>query len=353
MGLGRETTVNGDYDLADTDETPTMSAKQQRVLATAGTEERLAFGGISGLIYLKALDYDLDVDTSYSGTFNSELTIKAGESQIFRPTRGQVYVKNTNDDETPEYKYCLIGNILDLTTACVAHYKMNDDAASTVVIDSQGYSNGTAQRNTNLLTTAGKVNNALNFLAENGIYVNTNSSFNDFFNADFSIALWAKPDDGQPGSTKALLGFWDDEAQYRPEIQVHINRYGKLSFKGRTSQESAEGGWDVISDVVFSDGQETWHFIVITAEQIDDANCTFNLYLDGTLIGTQTRDQVLSEFNTDLDLYIGTTFVTPDGRRFYFDGDIDNLMFFNKTLSQAEMDFLYNNGNGTEGLKNT
>lgn len=48
----------------------------------------------------------------------------------------------------------------------VAHYKMNDDSSNTTVVDSIGNNNATAQRDTNLMSEIGKIDNSLRF---NGI----------------------------------------------------------------------------------------------------------------------------------------------------------------------------------------
>jgi len=47
---------------------------------------------------------------------------------------------------------------------CVGHWKMNDNAADTIVEDISGNGNdGTAQRNTEDMSVAGKINEALSF----------------------------------------------------------------------------------------------------------------------------------------------------------------------------------------------
>lgn len=114
-GLGEEVTISDDYDLASTDTAPTAFNKQYRTLAVGGTEEALDMGDIDTtelyFVYIKAIDYDLDVDTSYAAaTFSSEITILTGESQVFRiPADNAVYVKNTTGTETPAYEYCVVG----------------------------------------------------------------------------------------------------------------------------------------------------------------------------------------------------------------------------------------------------
>ena len=75
----------------------------------------------------------------------------------------------------------------------ICHWKMNDDAASTVVVDNRGAHNATWTRNTSLDSVTGKINEALSPNALNKAYVADN---NDFSFTDgssdkpFSFAKW-------------------------------------------------------------------------------------------------------------------------------------------------------------------
>ena len=254
----------------------------------------------------------------------------------------------------------------------VAQYKMNDNAPTSTVVDSKGYSDGTlysydsdleesTEMDTSVLHTPdGKFGGALNFYGTN--YVNTWSKFNTVFDGDFTIALWVKPTDGQPSERQDFLGLFNDEAEHRPQMQVHIlsssggYSAGQLYFEGRANNDSgsAVGGFDVYTDnAVFTDGQQDWHFIVCTGKQIDPTNCAFNIYFDGNLAGTQIKEQKLNEFyNASLNLYLGASNVNSDGMgpRQFFTGALDNFMFFNKALSTNEIATLYNGGSGTENV---
>ncbi|MEK0338522.1 MAG: hypothetical protein QQN41_13920, partial [Nitrosopumilus sp.] len=61
--------------------------------------------------------------------------------------------------------YLSLDNLKEIPSdGIIAHYKMNDNAADTVVIDSKGGNTGTAARNTADFTTAsGKIGRALDF----------------------------------------------------------------------------------------------------------------------------------------------------------------------------------------------
>ena len=59
----------------------------------------------------------------------------------------------------------------------IAHYKLNDNLATDVVIDETGNNNGTAQQNTEDISTVGKINGALTF-----------NGSSDFINIDGVLA---------------------------------------------------------------------------------------------------------------------------------------------------------------------
>jgi hypothetical protein len=85
----------------------------------------------------------------------------------------------------------------------VAYYKLDDNAANTTVVDEQGFSNGTASKNTNLLHVPGSVDGALffnNTYPTGKDYVNLNNSFKAVFgnaagNAGFTASFLAKATD--------------------------------------------------------------------------------------------------------------------------------------------------------------
>jgi hypothetical protein len=92
--------------------TPTEASYQYRILATADTAEALGLGGVSTVqgVMIRAIDYDLDVDTSFVSTFSVEQTAKAGEpALIIMNPSGTLYVKNNGASETPAFEYVVWG----------------------------------------------------------------------------------------------------------------------------------------------------------------------------------------------------------------------------------------------------
>ena len=93
-------------------DTPTASSGvQYRTLAVADTEETLDVGDITtvDVIILKAIDYDVAIDTSFSAAFSTEIIARAGGMPVVFTPGGTVKVKNVTASQTPKYEYLAVG----------------------------------------------------------------------------------------------------------------------------------------------------------------------------------------------------------------------------------------------------
>lgn len=92
---------------------PTAATYNYRVLAVAGTEEALDLGDVATetILAIRAIDYDLKVDLSYTATtFRTSFTLEAGEPAALIPNPGgSIYVVDKAGTEYPAYEYLLIG----------------------------------------------------------------------------------------------------------------------------------------------------------------------------------------------------------------------------------------------------
>lgn len=240
---------------------------------------------------------------------------------------------------------------MDLTPYLVAHYKMNDNAASAIVLDSSGNGyNGTfhgTDANTSAHDTNGVVGGGLTF---NGTtdYINI-GSVASWANNSFTISIWVKPDDGQPDNIQSLYGLSESDGSLRLYIRTDGSIFCPYTAKKGDTEEVLIG-----SDVIFQNGQETWHHIVRTITKLDTTNAIGNLYLDRVLIGTSgiVENANMSHWDDPTPVFIGAR--CSDNQTFdpveFFSGSLDNVMIFNKALSQEEITYLYNFGYGTEDL---
>lgn len=106
-GLGQ--LIEANYK-ATTTATPTRSFYQYMQQASADTAEALAVGdvGTIELVLIKCITNDAAIDTSFSSTFNEEITVQEGEIAIFKPS-GTLYLKNNDSGEQSTIEYYIIG----------------------------------------------------------------------------------------------------------------------------------------------------------------------------------------------------------------------------------------------------
>lgn len=90
--------------------TPTKPLLNRQIQASADTAEALNLGGIGTveLVIIKATSNDLKVDTSFSSSFNEEITVAEGEVTIFKPS-GTPYIHGDGSNAVT-VDYLIIGS---------------------------------------------------------------------------------------------------------------------------------------------------------------------------------------------------------------------------------------------------
>ena len=91
--------------------TPARVHYQYMEQTTADVAEVLDVGdvGTVHLIVLKCIANDVDIDTSYSASFSSEIEVQEGEVAVFKPV-GTVWVENNDAGEKSTIEYLVIGS---------------------------------------------------------------------------------------------------------------------------------------------------------------------------------------------------------------------------------------------------
>jgi hypothetical protein len=212
---------------------------------------------------------------------------------------------------------------------CIAAYKMNDNAASTTVVDSRGLSNGTAQQNTSVLHTTGKVGGALTFNGSSDYVAITSPSQIDITAAPLSVFAWVYP------AVSAVSGYVVcKNLSASSNIQYALywngtNFYVTCYLEGEIKTTSANGS--VLA------GQ--WSFVGFTWD-----GTSVKCFVDGSQSGNT------GSYTGSLTSRAYCNIGRRETAATYFTGSLDNVMIFNKTLSAIEIAFLYNDGYGTEEL---
>ncbi len=234
----------------------------------------------------------------------------------------------------------------------ISQWKMNDNAATTVVVDSVGSNNGTAQQNTNALHTTGKINGALTFNG-NGGYIDCgdpdNLSFGDgTSDSPFSLCAWIKRA-SLADRVIILSKYYTTTSPCRVEYTLKIKDDGKLYFiLCDNSGAGAEDRKGICTTNVFLE-DTNWHHIVATYDG-SSTIAGMKLYIDGDEKETSiVYDGVnyVAMRNTSESFKIGC-YSDSLGHHEFFDGIIDDVRVYDFVLKAAEIGVLFNSGYGTE-----
>lgn len=240
------------------------------------------------------------------------------------------------------------GRYHDLSKNLVAHWKMNDTAATDVVLDTTGNHNGTFTDATGTATAAahtiaGRINSALDFDGTDDYIEIANHA--DFVFGDgssdlpFSVSAWVYMTNR---TFFQVVGKWgQDVEEWRVDTGSTLGA-GKFYLQCHDSNNDVD--IQAYTNTAFSTDQ--WYHVVATYDS-SESEFGINIYVNGqkqsvgstTLGGTYTA---MSDYGEPVRIGYADTR--------YADGLIDNVMIFNKELSAEDVKFLYNGGEGTERL---
>ena len=209
----------------------------------------------------------------------------------------------------------------------LAHYLMNDNAASTPVLDaSYNARNGTCARNTNLMSAAGKINNALTFNGSTD-KVNCNSEF--IGTTALTICAWVSLS-GWGGSG---LGRIADNGKVVFFVSQSTDNTGRLNFTSNGGSTTARSSGVTLVNA-------GWLHVIVTR----DAAGVTNFYINNVITGTADQASGTPASGTT-NVILGNNNAAARGAN----GLIDDVRFYDKVLSSDERALVYNSGTGIEG----
>jgi len=212
-----------------------------------------------------------------------------------------------------------------LPAGCVAYYSFNDGTAHDSI---NGYT-GTIE---NAITLKGKSGDGFNFNGANA-YI----SLPRMVSNDFSISFWVNTDQFvEPHSTGGSLGQWyrgqglvDADVCY-PKRDFGVDLYGsEVSF--------GTGPDDQSIFTINSVNDNTWHHVVATRNSKTGG---IELFMDGKKEATATTKN-MGSLTDSMNIIIGNSPCHIQENSNWFNGNIDEIMIFNRVLSQNEVARLY------------
>ncbi|MEJ8802068.1 LamG-like jellyroll fold domain-containing protein [Pontibacter sp. H249] len=153
----------------------------------------------------------------------------------------------------------------------------------------------------------------------------------------FSIALWLRRG-GQLASNEVAVGRDGLSTGTNLHWWIGMDTSGKIRFQ--LQDRSAWGYYmgNVPANPAANDG--SWHHVVAVR---DGAAGTNSLYVDGVLVQQVAQAYSAAGFSSTADLNIGWLNRYPG---FHYRGDMDELAFFGRALTQEEIVSHYNGGQG-------
>jgi methyl coenzyme M reductase beta subunit len=211
-----------------------------------------------------------------------------------------------------------------MATSTVGHWKLNDNDANTRVLDGSGNSNnGTAQQNTSVLYTTGKIDGALAFNGASD-YINLG---NVVGTGAYTKVAWVKRDAGNYYNS-ILSSDGTSHVLWAPYDQAF-----KLSA-------GHNGSGYQVQDTAALDAN-LWYYVAVTYDPAVHSGLMV-LYKNGVQVDSTTSVAAQAASTA--------TYIGRFGAGSYFKGAVDNVMVFDRALTAQEIAILYNGGAGTESI---
>ena len=225
----------------------------------------------------------------------------------------------------------------------VAHYKLDDDAANTTVVDATGGSNGTLAGgdDTEDINITGQIDGGLDTNGSDD-HIDANATFQATLRASFSFTLLVKPDDGQPAADQIFIGVLDQTGD-DSQAYIMLDTDGKVRFNYES--EGNAGNIAITSDVIFENGPaSTWTHITCVAYSTVNGVGGKKIYINGieATLGTNgsTAGVTFSQFTSAQNLYIGA-YNLNGSASVRFAGGLDDVQLFDQALAAGAVKAIY------------
>jgi hypothetical protein len=253
------------------------------------------------------------------------ITTKANRLNIFDRSSG-VWVLRVIQDQQSQPISIAGGSTSTLLNGLQVYYKLED------LTDSSGNSLTLTNHGT-VTFTAGKVNNAANFVSASSQYLShANATAYQMGTGDFSFAFWVK---------------------FTISIEVAVLDYGITGsssgyFVDTVNKAGGQAGFQFgISDGTHNISPETahswnngnWHLVVVTCSRSGN----MVIYVDNVSDGSASTSTVTGSVNSANGFALGANFAGGS----LFDGSIDEFGLWNRVLTSTEIGHLWNGGAGT------
>ncbi len=217
-------------------------------------------------------------------------------------------------------------------TNLVSQWKMNDNAANTVVTDSKSTNTGTSASNTSTLSVSGKISTALKFERASIDFIDVGHGSQLNISGDITISAWVYFTATDAGDINTIVSKSINGGAYDQYFLFEIG--GNIYMRVRNTSAS------VFDGIQTSAGINKWQFVCGVVN-----GTTVTTYVNGSSAGGTTATVTGTRATISTSTKIGKL---NDAGPFLMRGNLDDVRIYNRALTQSEITALYNSGNGTE-----
>ena len=242
----------------------------------------------------------------------------------------------------------------NLNNGLVSYWKLDINDSTGMTPDSLGINNGTIGTSGGIKSISGIINNSYNFSSSLKLSLNFSnpSNFNDIFSMgvgkNFTISMWVYQ---TPSSDTATRGFITKGVEGSSGGYM-VNTFGKDDRTANSNKlmvftESGSGNYRRVLTVnnVISSG--AWYHIVFRSNGTG-ANGQIGIFVNGTEVATVLDSgggSYPSNVATLRPVTVGVG-MDPTSASQYWNGGIDEVGIWNRSLNSSEISDLYNSGVG-------
>jgi len=295
--------------------------------------------------YNVSIPYSIEIiENNVLVKFNfSGFSFSEGEIIELDPTvtlAGDVSYASTDQNVTQEPSFAHLETSPALPFDLIMYMPFDINKNSSTTYDyTKNNNDGTLVANTAYSST-GYIGGSYEFDGT-GDYIQTTASIKNSKN--FTWSVWIENDDDNIQATERYAILWEGDPAGNGgggEQEAHLNLGDTTATSGNYLQFFVEAE---VSDIKITHsiggGFTDWHHVAVVVENFDSASPSAELYLDGVSVGTDTAGGSIKTDDWQFKIKIGCM---GDNSR-CFDGEIDEVMVFNQSLTSSQILQIYNN----------
>ncbi len=240
----------------------------------------------------------------------------------------------------------------DSDTTAVARYRL-DDSSGQWVNDSTGNGHDgirggdMAAQSSDPEWTSGRYGSGLRFDGSNDFVEITNTTeLNGGSDLTLSAGAWFQTE-GPNGADPIVTKQWDaSDGDWGLLLEDSCPSWGVCTgsppYIGYYSEANSRGGTDDYERLHGPVPLNTWNHGMVVIDQSEE---TLTIYLNGEPIVTETNIGEVS-MGTDGHIYLGARYYENSNPQHFFNGRIDDVRLYDKTLTPGQVKGIYENGIG-------